>query len=36
MNLQRISEFAENQEGKAFLLVKQPRRASRLHSEVFA
>jgi len=25
MNLQRISEFAENQEGKAFLLVKRPR-----------
>jgi len=23
MNLQRISEFAENQEGKAFLLVKR-------------
>jgi len=26
MSLQRISEFAENQEGKAFLLVKRPRK----------
>jgi hypothetical protein len=36
MSLQRISEFTENQEGKAFLLVKQPRRLPRLHPEVFA
>ena len=36
MNLQRISEFAENQEGKASLLAKWPRRAPSLHPEVFA
>jgi hypothetical protein len=36
MNLQRISEFAENQEGKASLLTKWPRRPPSLHSEVFA
>jgi hypothetical protein len=36
MNLQRISEFAENQEGKTFLLVKWPGRPPSLHPEVFA
>jgi len=36
MNLQRISEFAENQEGKASLLAKWPIRAPSLHPEVFA
>jgi hypothetical protein len=35
MNLQRISEFAENQEGKPSLLVKWPRRPPSLHPEVF-
>ncbi|MEY3800112.1 MAG: hypothetical protein RLZZ406_1416, partial [Pseudomonadota bacterium] len=36
MNLQRISEFAENQEGKASLLAKWPRKPPSLHPEVFA
>ncbi len=36
MNLQRISEFAENQEGKTFLLVKRLGRPPSLHPEVFA
>jgi hypothetical protein len=32
MNLQRISEFAENQEGKAFLLLIGARRPAQLTS----
>jgi len=32
MSLQRISEFAENQEGKAFLLLKRARRPAQLTS----
>ncbi len=36
MNLQRISEFAENQEGNPFLLHKGPGHLPSLHSEVFA
>jgi len=35
MNLQRISEFAEIQEGNAFLLIKYLKTPSNLHSEVF-
>ncbi len=36
MNLQRISEFTENQEGKASLLAKSPRSPPSLHPKVFA
>ena len=36
MNLQRISECAENQEGKQFLFHKGLGSLPSLHSEVFA
>ena len=36
MNLQRISEFAENQEGNAIFITYADRFASDLHPEVFA
>ena len=36
MNLQRISEFAENQEGKSFFWIKRLEWPSGLHPEVFA
>ncbi len=35
MNLQRISEFAENQEGKPFLFLSWPGRAAQLTSGSF-
>jgi hypothetical protein len=35
MNLQRISEFAEIQEGNAFLLINYLKTPSSLHPEVF-
>ncbi len=36
MNLQRISEFTEIQEGKASIFVKYLERPPSLHPEVFA
>jgi hypothetical protein len=36
MNLQRISEFAENQEGNAIFITLEAGALPRLHAEVFA
>ena len=36
MNLQRISDFAENQGGRSYLFNKYSKSSEYLHSEVFA
>lgn len=36
MNLQRISDFAENQGGRSFLFNKYSKNQEYLHAEVFA